>query len=79
MAPEHFQGRVSEIFSGVKGVVGMTDDVLVFGKNQEYDRLKQTIQAGMTLSREICQFSKDHVSFLGHVLMDQAYTQIQTK
>ena len=34
-APEHFQRRVSEVLTGIEGVVGMTDDVLVFGKNQE--------------------------------------------
>ena len=34
-APEHFQRHVSEVLTGIEGVVGMRDDVLVFGKNQE--------------------------------------------
>ena len=33
-APEHFQRRMSEILSGVSGVVCMVDDVLVHGKTQ---------------------------------------------
>lgn len=73
-APEHFQRRVSEVLSGIKGVVGMTDDVLVFGENQEeHDKhlteaLKRIEQAGLTLNREKCQFSKDRVTFLGQVV-----------
>ena len=34
-APEHFQRRISEILSGLDGVVCMMDDILVHGKTQE--------------------------------------------
>ena len=37
-APEHFNRRISDILSGAEGVVSMTDDILVFGRNQsEHD------------------------------------------
>ena len=72
--PEHFQRRVSEVLTGIEGVVGMTDDVLVFGKNQEeHDKrlteaLKRIEQAGLTLNKEKCQFSQERITFLGQVL-----------
>ena len=31
-APEHFQRRMSEILSGLEGVVCLVDDVLVYGR-----------------------------------------------
>ena len=50
------------------------DDVLVFGTDQEeHDRhLKAVLQrlerAGATLNREKCEFGKDSIKFLGHVI-----------
>ena len=35
LAPEYFQKRMSEILSGLEGVVCMVDDVLVHGRTQE--------------------------------------------
>ena len=34
-APEYFQKRMSEILSGLEGVVCMVDDVLIHGRTQE--------------------------------------------
>lgn len=37
-APEHFQKRMSKILAGLKGVLCLMDDVLVFGKDvKEHD------------------------------------------
>ena len=50
------------------------DDVLVFGcTQQEYDaQLCATLQkiqsAGATLNKEKCEFSRDRLTFLGHVI-----------
>lgn len=57
-APEHFQKRMSQILSGLDGVVILMDDVLVFGRNQDEHnaRLEAVLQrikaAGATLNRE---------------------------
>lgn len=73
-APEHFQHRMSEILSGIPGVVCIMDDILVHGKTQqEHDqRLHEVLErmqaAGATLNAEKCQFSKESVKFLGHVV-----------
>ena len=61
-APEHFQRKIGEILSGLKGIVCLLDDVLVYGETpQEHDErlmaaLKRISKAGLTLSREKCSF-----------------------
>ena len=52
----------------------MIDDILVFGQSQqEHDQrldsvLKRISKAGITLNSEKCEFSKNSVKFLGHVI-----------
>ena len=73
-APEYFQKRISAILNGQKVTVCLMDDILVHGKNKnEHDqRLKETLQrlekAGINLNREKCEFSRNTVKFLGHVI-----------
>lgn len=73
-APEHFQRRMSETLSGLRGVVCMADDILVYGHTkEEHDiRLQQVLQrmqdTGVTLNTSKCEFAKSTVKFLGHVV-----------
>ena len=73
-APEHFQRRMGEILEGQEGVLCHMDDVLIFGRNQlEHDtRLHSALQrvqeAGLTLNQDKCEFSKQRLTFLGHVI-----------
>jgi transposase InsO family protein len=73
-APEHFQRRMEEVLRGTEGNVCMIDDILVFGKDQEdhdknlVEALKKIEEAGLTLNKEKCEFSKDRVTFLGQVI-----------
>ena len=75
-APEYFQKRMSQVLAGLEGNVCMVDDVLVYGTTQaEHDKnlaavLKRIEEAGITLNREKCSFSKSirSVKFLGHVI-----------
>ena len=73
-APEYFQKRMSEILSGLEGVICMMDDILVHGHNQqEHDQRLMTVlehlkQAKLTLNRDKCSFSVSSVKFLGHVI-----------
>ena len=52
----------------------MMDDVLVFGENsvQHWTRLQEVLkrirEAGMTLTKDKCQFGVASVKFLGHVI-----------
>ena len=71
-APELFQKRMSKVLAGLEGVVCQIDDVLVFGKDQaEHDKrlvavMERIEKVGITLNSEKCEFSRDHVKFLGH-------------
>ncbi len=73
-APELFQKRMSAILAGLDGIVCQMDDVLVHGSNQaEHDArllaaLERIESAGVTLNPEKCEFGKDTVKFLGHVI-----------
>ena len=73
-APEHFQKRMSAILSGLDGVVCQMDDVLVHGRDAtEHDArlmraLEQIKKAGVTLNKDKCQFGKERIEILGHVI-----------
>ena len=73
-APEHFQRRMSDILTGLEEVVGMMDDVLVHGRTtEEHDEcldkvLQKLEEAGLTLNRQKCHFSKPQVKFLGQIV-----------
>ena len=64
---------MSAILEGLKGVVCLIDDVLVFGKDQqEYDIclhavLKRMLHTKITLIDK-CLFSQPEIKFLGHVI-----------
>ena len=65
---------MSEVLSGLEGVVGLVDDVLIYGKTQEEhdQRLhpvpKRIEEANLTLNRQKCEFSVNRVKFLGQVI-----------
>ena len=61
LAPEIFQREMQKVIVGLDGVLCHTDDILVFGKDQEeHDgRMQKVLQrlqeAGITLNREKCK------------------------
>lgn len=73
-APEHFQRKMSQILEGLKGVVCMMDDILIYGSTQaEHDShlisvLDKIKASGATLNEDKCQFSKKSIKFLGHII-----------
>ena len=76
-APEHFQKRMSQILSGLDGVLCLMDDVLIFGRSQKEhdDRLTNVLKriqtAGITLNPSKCEFSRCQLKFLGHLIDGQ--------
>ena len=62
------------ILEGLQGVVCQIDDVLVFGKTRkEHDNrlcavMRRLESAGVTLNSAKCEFAKDQVQFLGHLV-----------
>ena len=73
-APEHFQRKMSVLLRDLEGVICLIDDILIYGNTQEeHDErllavLNRLEEAGLTLNREKCEFSRREVKFLGHIL-----------
>ena len=73
-APEHFQRRMSALLRDLEGVICLIDDILIYGNTQEeHDErllavLNRLEEAGLTLNRDKCKFSRREVKFLGHIL-----------
>ena len=73
-APEHFQRRMSALLRDFEGVICLIDDILIYGNTQEeHDEwllavLNRLEEAGLTLNRDKCEFSRREVKFLGHIL-----------
>lgn len=71
---EHFQKRMSQVLSGLSGVLCLMDDVLVFGRDKQEHNLRLTAvlkriqEAGVTLNVSKCEFEKTQLKFLGHVV-----------
>lgn len=72
VAPEIDQRKMTELLSGVEGVLIYMDDVLVFGDTAESHNkiLKRVLDrieiSGLRLNKEKCIFCTDKLEFLGH-------------
>ena len=69
-----FQRVMSQMFEDIEGVEVIVDDILVWGENeQQHDsRLNQVLERArhreLKLNKSKCQFGKQQVSYLGHIL-----------
>lgn len=72
--PEIFHRTMTQLLGNVDNVICDMDDILVFGKNKEEHEtalntvLKRINEAGLTLNPKKCQFRKESIKFLGHVI-----------
>lgn len=70
-AAEIFQNHIAELLADIPGSLNTSDDILVYGKNQEeHDKvLKQVfnrlLDKNLTLNRSKCEFNKDQIEFYG--------------
>ena len=75
-APELYQRRMSQILAGLEGVLCHIDDVLIFGATPAEHETRLTAvltllaAAGVTLNKDKCEFYRNNIRFLGH-LIDQ--------
>lgn len=76
-SPEIFQRVLEEVLRGLEGVIVFADDILVFGPNEStHERrlkavLKRLEETDLTLNVEKCEFTKQTISFLGHVISEE--------
>ena len=70
-ASELFQKAVEYVLSGLKNVINISDDIIVFGKTKdEHEKalemvLQRLEESGLTVNRKKCQFSKKKLDFFG--------------
>jgi len=76
-ASEVFQKAMSEMFDDIEGAVSIIDDVLIWGKDLQEDdeRLQQVLgrvrENNLKLSPGKCEFRKNRISYVGHVLTSE--------
>ena len=63
--------KLSEVLTGLRGVVQIKDDICVHGKGEEHDRrllavLHRFAEYGITLREEKCKFGQQEVMWFGH-------------
>ena len=72
-AAEIFQNHIAEILSDIDGSMNTSDDILVYGKNQEdHDRALRKVfqrlkEKNLTLNKGKCEFNRDSIEFYGFV------------
>ena len=72
VAQDIFQSKLGSIFIGMEGVMGITDDMVIAGRDEmEHDRnflafMEKCMSKNLTLNSEKIQFKQSQVSFYGH-------------
>ena len=72
-AAEIFQNTLSSALEGLDGVRNISDDIIVFGRNQEeHDKRLEKLfirlkERNLTLNKSKCEFNKDKLEFYGHI------------
>ena len=67
-----FQSKLDAIFIGMEGVTGITDDMVIAGRDEmEHDRnflafMEKCMENNLPLNSEKIQFKQTQVSFYGH-------------
>ena len=71
MSQDVFQTKIDQTFEGCEGVVGIADDIVVFGKTtKEHDRnmhamLNRCIDTGLKLNPDKCFVKQEKIKFYG--------------
>jgi hypothetical protein len=80
VSSELFQKRLDQALEGLKGTIGVADDIIVYGEGsdnatatKDHDEnlrtlLKRCRDLGMRLNREKLELRKTEISFLGHLV-----------
>ena len=72
VAQNIFQSKLDSIFIGMKGVMGIADDMVIAGRDKmEHDRnflafMEKCMSNNLTLNSEKIQFKQTQVSFYGY-------------
>ena len=85
-ATAQFQRVMDAILSGIQGVMVLVDDILVAtsgGVSAHLDIVKQVFSRlakhNVRLSGPKCQFLRDKVKYMGHILSKQGISPVKSK
>ena len=73
-APATFQRMMTKLLHGIKGCLVFIDDVIIFADTwDEHQRILEEVlcqiqDADLKIKRSKCQFGKESVEFLGHIV-----------
>ena len=73
-AQDIFQRKVDETFSGLAGVAGIADDIIVYGRDRtNHDKnldsvMQRARQTGLKFNQGKCQIGCKSIPFFGHVI-----------
>ena len=76
-APAIFQQTMEEVLQGIEGVAVYLDDILITAPNEaehlkRIERVLERLQTnGLRVKREKCEFLKESIEYLGHVVDKQ--------
>ncbi|PIK53418.1 hypothetical protein BSL78_09701 [Apostichopus japonicus] len=82
---EQFQNLIQSALAGLQGVINISDDILVYAKNQQEhnERLVKCMQRlrekSLTLNGDKCEFNKSSVEFFGHIFSSSGVSPSPTK
>ena len=82
---EEFQRIISGCFKSQKGIVNISDDILIFGRTpEEHDAALATCfkilsEKGLTVNREKCKFHQSEIEFFGFILSANGIRPMQSK
>lgn len=71
-SPEIFQNEICEALQGLKGCINISNDIIVFGKDQsDHDRNLKSVfdrlrEKQLTLNENKCEFSQTKIKFFGY-------------
>ena len=72
-----FQQQLDQVLSGISGVTGISDDILIWGDTAEqhdtalHELLTRCQNVGIRLNREKIQYKQTIVKFYGHILTNK--------
>lgn len=74
MSQDIFQKKIDQTFEGCQGVIGIADDIVVFGKTeQEHDQnlhemIKRCVETGLKLNPKKCRIKQKQIKFYGVII-----------
>ena len=84
-ASEIFQNAVCEQIKDIPGALNISDDIIIYGKNQEAHNqaldavLRKFTNAGLTIKPEKCELNKKSITFFGFVFSSRGISPDREK